>query len=156
MKYLIAAALAALAAAGCGGSASYPASAHSASPAAAHGSAPQTCQQKVNAWRANSAASANYNQMNAVMSSIGHEAASGDFAAMLHGVTRLSNLAQQAETWPFPACADPHGLYSRGLSYLITAGDDAAGQSAAGLVQAAAAIHHAERLLGKLANSEPY
>lgn len=107
----------------------------------------RSCQQKVNAWRANGPASANYRQLDAVMTSITHE----NPAAMQHGLVRLGNLAQQAEQWPFPACADPNGYYTRGLSYLITAGDDASG-GIYGLPSALNALHHTERLLNKMAN----
>ena len=148
MKYLIAVALAVLVLvlAGCGTArASHPAAEHTAKSAATH---TLTCQQQVTAWRANGPASANYDEMSAALSSIQHL----DVSALGQGLVRVGNLAQSAEQWPFPVCADPQGDYSKGLSYLITAGDDAGSGTMEGLLSAVKAVHHAERLLGSVSS----
>lgn len=129
------------------GASSHPRTAQHISPSQNGALQVRSCQQKVDDWRANGPASANYRQMSAVMTSITHE----NPAAMQHGLVRLGNLAQQAEQWPFPACADPNGYYTSGLSYLITAGDDASG-GIYGLVPALKALHRTERLLHKMAS----
>lgn len=136
---------AALALAGCASTASHPAAAHTAR----HSTAPPSCQQRVDAWRANAGQAANYNEMDAAMSSVRHLAVS----ALPQGLVRVGNLAQQAEQWPFPACADPQGDYGKGLSYLITAGDDASSGSMGGLLSALHALRRGEVLLSDVANN---
>jgi hypothetical protein len=118
---------------------------------AGHGTEkPLTCQQQYDNWRHGSAdaIAQRFKDDTAALTKAGN---SEDLPEMTAALKKLGDDGAALETYPMPACADPHGYYAQMLADFKAAGDNAASASGlGGLMLAMDPAKKAETLASKI------
>jgi hypothetical protein len=112
----------------------------SSRPAAPAASAvrPVSCRQQYQAWEDGPATAED--KMGAAVKAVQVAEQSGDESALKSSLDKLIPAALAAAEFPLPRCSDPAGLYSKYVTTVYTAGDNASSATGTAGLRAAAAL----------------